>query len=156
MQRRSAARSSGLPDGCFDMWQDYMDLNALLRALCGGLREPDDEDPQWPRRERVAPRSSSQTSSPGRETGSASSLSGSSSSGQTSDYCRLCKQNKESPRVYQSHKLKSDDGKVICPILRSYTCPVCRATGDDAHTRRYCPQARRQPAARGPPVSKSW
>uniref|UniRef100_A0A3Q4I395 Nanos C2HC-type zinc finger 2 n=1 Tax=Neolamprologus brichardi TaxID=32507 RepID=A0A3Q4I395_NEOBR len=62
------------------------------------------------------------------------------SSASSSDYCRFCKQNGETPRVYRSHKLKSDDGKVFCPILRNYTCPICEATGDSAHTRRYCPQ----------------
>uniref|UniRef100_A0A3B4F5L8 Nanos C2HC-type zinc finger 2 n=1 Tax=Pundamilia nyererei TaxID=303518 RepID=A0A3B4F5L8_9CICH len=61
-------------------------------------------------------------------------------SASSSDYCRFCKQNGETPRVYRSHKLKSDDGKVFCPILRNYTCPICEATGDSAHTRRYCPQ----------------
>uniref|UniRef100_A0A3Q3J6E0 Nanos-type domain-containing protein n=1 Tax=Monopterus albus TaxID=43700 RepID=A0A3Q3J6E0_MONAL len=66
------------------------------------------------------------------------SLSDTSSHGTSSEYCRLCKQNGESQRVYLSHRLKSDDGKVICPILRKYTCPICKATGDYAHTLRYC------------------
>lgn len=38
-----------------------------------------------------------------------------------------------------SHVLKDDYGKVVCPILRAYTCPYCQASGDFAHTINYCP-----------------
>uniref|UniRef100_A0A672G893 Nanos homolog 2 n=1 Tax=Salarias fasciatus TaxID=181472 RepID=A0A672G893_SALFA len=113
----------------FDMWRDYLKLGALLCAR----READGGDPDRPRETEPGPQSGD----------SSSSSSGSSSSGTCGDYCRFCRQNGETLAVYRSHRLKSDSGRVTCPILRSYTCPTCGASGDDAHTRRYCPQARR-------------
>ncbi|KAI3380897.1 hypothetical protein SNEBB_002416 [Seison nebaliae] len=54
--------------------------------------------------------------------------------------CVFCRKNGERPEIYKSHCLKSRDGKVIqCPILRSYTCPLCGETGNGAHTKSYCP-----------------
>ncbi|XP_041032895.1 uncharacterized protein LOC121271192 [Carcharodon carcharias] len=52
--------------------------------------------------------------------------------------CTFCKQNGESKKVYSSHVLKDANGKIVCPILRGYTCPLCHATGDNAHTKRFC------------------
>eukprot|EP00092_Neocalanus_flemingeri_P057716 GFUD01068672.1.p1 GENE.GFUD01068672.1~~GFUD01068672.1.p1 ORF type:complete len:264 (+),score=68.54 GFUD01068672.1:71-862(+) len=40
---------------------------------------------------------------------------------------------------YRSHHLKNSSGLVTCPVLRSFSCPICKATGDLAHTQRYCP-----------------
>nr|XP_054766247.1 uncharacterized protein LOC129273247 [Lytechinus pictus] len=54
-------------------------------------------------------------------------------------YCVFCKNNKETLSFYSSHVLKDDVGKVICPVLRAYTCPICGANGDNAHTIKYCP-----------------
>ncbi|XP_035511821.1 nanos homolog 2 [Morone saxatilis] len=162
MQRQVGVRSSLLSDGdCFDMWHDYMNLGRLLERLCD-RRERDHGDTEGAKKDApAAPWSNIQTSpredlknSPG--TSSVSSLSDTSCSGTSSYFCRFCKQNGESARVYRSHRLKSDDGKVICPILWNYTCPICAATGDHAHTRRYCPQAQRQDAARKLPGSRFW
>lgn len=138
----------------FDMWHDYMNLGSLLKRLHDW--RPEDHDA--PKRGAAAPEVAS--GAPGSHThvnggevyrsstdaSSLSSLSDASSSGTSSDadFCRFCKQNGESPRVYRSHTLKSADSRVVCPILWNYICPICGATGDNAHTRRYCPVVRRQ------------
>lgn len=54
--------------------------------------------------------------------------------------CVFCRNNGESEEVYSSHQLKGPDGKTTCPILRAYTCPICKASGDESHTIKYCPQ----------------
>ena len=53
--------------------------------------------------------------------------------------CQFCISNGESEEQYRSHQLKTVDGRVSCPILRAFVCPHCKATGDHAHTERYCP-----------------
>ncbi|XP_020501329.2 nanos homolog 1-like [Labrus bergylta] len=133
---------------CFDMWHDYMNLGRLLERLCAN-QEEGPRGTEGPQTNRVAPCRLEECTSP-TGTGSVSSLSDTSCGGGTSstDYCRFCKQNGETVRVYRSHRLKAEDGKVSCPILRSYTCPVCEATGDHAHTRRYCPRAQGKEALR--------
>ena len=52
--------------------------------------------------------------------------------------CSFCLSNGETKDVYSSHCLKLS-GVVQCPILRRYICPICQKTGDDAHTKKYCP-----------------
>ena len=37
--------------------------------------------------------------------------------------------NNESEAVYTSHVLKDTDGKVVCPALYVYVCPICNNTG---------------------------
>ena len=37
--------------------------------------------------------------------------------------------NNESESVYTSHVLKDPDGKVVCPALYVYVCPICNNTG---------------------------
>eukprot|EP00800_Vazella_pourtalesii_P003865 TRINITY_DN1406_c0_g4_i1.p1 TRINITY_DN1406_c0_g4~~TRINITY_DN1406_c0_g4_i1.p1 ORF type:complete len:116 (-),score=15.00 TRINITY_DN1406_c0_g4_i1:225-539(-) len=53
--------------------------------------------------------------------------------------CVFCRNNGEPESVYKTHILKDAQGKVSCPVLRAYTCPTCGASGDIAHTLKYCP-----------------
>ncbi|CAL8261803.1 unnamed protein product [Lota lota] len=62
--------------------------------------------------------------------------------------CVFCRNNGAPEEVFGSHVLKTPEGRVVCPILRAYTCPLCSANGDNAHTIKYCPLSRDQPAAR--------
>ncbi len=52
----------------------------------------------------------------------------------------FCRNNGESESFYTSHYLKDSEGKVTCPVLRAYTCPLCGANGDKSHTIKYCPE----------------
>ncbi|XP_034021411.1 nanos homolog 1-like [Thalassophryne amazonica] len=66
--------------------------------------------------------------------------------------CVFCRNNGAPEEVYGTHILKSADGRVLCPILRAYTCPLCSANGDNAHTIKYCPLSKEpqsQRAAKG-------
>ena len=54
--------------------------------------------------------------------------------------CRFCQNNGEDESWYRGHVTRSLAGKVLCPVLRVYTCPICEATGDNAHTLKYCPK----------------
>jgi len=56
------------------------------------------------------------------------------------DVCKFCQFNGEAEAQYKSHQLKNSSGLVTCPVLRSFVCPICKATGDFAHTQRYCPR----------------
>ncbi|XP_067909484.1 nanos homolog 1-like [Heterodontus francisci] len=60
--------------------------------------------------------------------------------------CVFCRNNNESVTLYTTHILKGPDGRVLCPILRRYTCPLCGANGDNAHTIKYCPLSKLQPS----------
>lgn len=56
--------------------------------------------------------------------------------------CKFCKNNGQPKGVYSSHDLKDRKGNCSCPILRRYKCPTCGASGDKAHTLKYCPNKR--------------
>ncbi|XP_022709741.1 uncharacterized protein LOC111272509 [Varroa jacobsoni] len=59
------------------------------------------------------------------------------------NYCQFCQNNREPEDVYRSHTLRDLSGRVVCPVLRSYNCPICNnGGGDKAHTKSYCPQLR--------------
>ncbi|KAA0200875.1 putative nanos RNA binding domain [Fasciolopsis buskii] len=75
------------------------------------------------------------------------------------ELCVFCRNNNEPFNVYTSHRARDRFGRVTCPILRQFVCPVCGGTGDRAHTIRYCPKLRNQSivntSARRSPVSCS-
>ncbi|XP_052771035.1 uncharacterized protein LOC128210721 [Mya arenaria] len=60
--------------------------------------------------------------------------------GSRSTECVFCKNNGERTDMYTSHSVKDESGRVLCPVLRKYTCPLCGVNGDNAHTLRYCPK----------------
>jgi len=128
-------RESTLPaaDGCFLMWRDYMDLRKTLSQLLEEHRE-----------ERQAVTACVTPEERFTRTGSSSSASSTTFSSSSRDHrrdtCGFCIKNGETEEVYMSHRLKTRDGRILCPILRSYVCPFCAATGDWAHTRQYCPR----------------
>ncbi|XP_072948807.1 uncharacterized protein [Epargyreus clarus] len=54
--------------------------------------------------------------------------------------CRFCKKNGQPMSWYSTHSLKDNKGRVRCPVLRAFFCQLCGATGDHAHTIKYCPE----------------
>ncbi|XP_007489148.1 nanos homolog 3 [Monodelphis domestica] len=102
----------------FNLWRDYLGLANVV----GALREEKLEPEAQGARTEASPGSGTGPSLPPRE-----------------PLCTFCKHNGESRNIYLSHSLKDDEGRVVCPILRKYVCPQCRATQDNAHTKRFCP-----------------
>ena len=52
---------------------------------------------------------------------------------------KIFQNNNESEAVYTSHVLKDPSGRVVCPALYVYVCPICNNTGHQAHTVKHCP-----------------
>uniref|UniRef100_A0A3Q2Z0C7 Nanos homolog 3 n=1 Tax=Hippocampus comes TaxID=109280 RepID=A0A3Q2Z0C7_HIPCM len=113
----------------FQPWKDYMGLSDLIRGTLGrnattqnhalGGRTSGPEH-----RSKTARQQTSEPQSPN----------------VISKRCSFCKRNGETEFVYNSHWLRNLAGEVVCPYLRQYVCPLCGATGAQAHTKRYCPK----------------
>ncbi|ELK29689.1 PREDICTED: nanos homolog 2 [Myotis davidii] len=118
----------------FDMWKDYFNLSQVVLALVQSQgQRPEAQDMREPRPE--PPPEPEPEPGPGRGPRQG----GSGASGGPATLCNFCKHNGESRHVYASHQLKTPEGEVVCPILRHYVCPLCGATGGQAHTLKYCP-----------------
>ena len=48
--------------------------------------------------------------------------------------CPFCRNKGASPALYTSHTLRDATGKLVCPVLRSMSCPLCHATGGNVRT----------------------
>lgn len=55
-------------------------------------------------------------------------------------HCVFCYNNGATKDEYTSHQCKDEWGKVTCPVLQTFVCTRCNATGENAHTAKYCPQ----------------
>jgi hypothetical protein len=65
------------------------------------------------------------------------------------EVCVFCRNNGEREVIFTSHTLKDSSNTIVaCPILRLYPCPICQASGDYAHTIRYCPYADKESSSR--------
>jgi len=56
------------------------------------------------------------------------------------DHCVFCKNNGAPESVYKCHTVKDSMGRVLCPTLRQYKCPICGEDGDRSHTVKSFPE----------------
>ncbi|XP_077329609.1 nanos homolog 3 [Lithobates pipiens] len=118
----------------FSMWKDYLGLHTVLERTSHQWSQEN-----FQRQEELPEPSHGTTSAePGRD-----GPSGPPRKISERGECTFCKQNGEHWRVYSAHNLRDRDGNILCPVLRSYTCPQCGASGDKAHTRRFCPKTKK-------------
>uniref|UniRef100_A0A4W3GAX0 Nanos-type domain-containing protein n=1 Tax=Callorhinchus milii TaxID=7868 RepID=A0A4W3GAX0_CALMI len=111
----------------FDLWTDYLGLNKVLGNIIGsGLREPGLANQQGHEKldaeQQIA----------------LSSLNSYKARHKLKNICAFYKQNEESEHIHNSHALKHNEGKIMCPVLREYTCQLCNVSGDRAHTKHFC------------------
>ncbi|KAM3829471.1 nanos homolog 2 [Vipera latastei] len=136
-------RPKGTQGRFFDQWKDYLNLSKVVMEIVEERKKPPPPPPP-PQKDRL------KLIILHRGKGSDNSRTHSSKKGTCKrdpqpvpptqqGVCNFCKHNGESKKVYSSHALKRADGVVVCPILRNYTCPLCGATADKAHTLKYCP-----------------
>ncbi|XP_054854933.1 nanos homolog 2 [Eublepharis macularius] len=130
----------------FDMWKDYLNLSKVVAEITEDRKRGQLLSPVWdtvpsygpPFSLEDPPAATAQWPNGSGTSGSSSSECGT-GGGTAQGTCNFCKHNGESKKIYSSHPLKREDGTVVCPILRNYTCPLCGATSDKAHTLKYCP-----------------
>nr|XP_015196442.1 PREDICTED: nanos homolog 1-like [Lepisosteus oculatus] len=133
----------------FNPWRDYLQLKSTLLQEAPGSRASSARSAAgagW--HELAPPGLGAKPRGPGTASTSASGPGPGPKQTSNGVGCTFCRKNEEAPAVYTSHLLKRKDGTVSCPILRKYTCPLCGATGDRAHTVNYCPR-RGVPSATG-------
>nr|BBA26465.1 nanos 3 [Glandirana rugosa] len=128
MEHGEMEQSSGDPQ--FSMWKDYLGLHTVLKSTS---HQESQEDFQ--RQEELPVLSHGTTSAEPSRYGPCAPPKKIYERFQ----CTFCRHNGEHWRVYTAHNLRDREGNIFCPVLRSYTCPQCGASGDKAHTRRFCP-----------------
>ncbi|XP_032083540.1 nanos homolog 2 [Thamnophis elegans] len=138
VSRSNESSPAGVPavvqGGFFEPWKDYLNLSKVVMEIVEEQKKPQRWSP--PREDPLDTHSPKTDAARGGEPPPAPPT--------QQGICSFCKHNGESKKVFSSHALKRADGVVVCPILRNYTCPLCGATADKAHTLKYCPHNKGQ------------